>query len=445
MLAWMIAAKAAPVGIEQLIGIGIGVGVILILLLIIFIKSNLVICEPNEVVVISGRARKLKDGTVVGYRLLKGGRGFKWPIYETVKRLSLNNIPIELKVNKILAEGLIPIHIHGLANVKIAGNEEEGLPLALERFLGRNIEQISKVARETIDGNLRGVIANVSPEEANAKRIEIAEQVSTYARQDLKRLGLVLDFFKIQEIADSQGYLEAIGRKRNAEVLKEAQIAEATAQADARSISAQQRQKGKVAEAEAEMAITDAENRLAVHQADLQAKTNQAEERAKVAGRLARIVEEKELEQARVDRNRKRHEANTVIPAEAQKQAEELKAEGDSARILHNGKATAEAIRLMREQWEDGKTRELFLIQLLPELLEHITSVIADNLHIEKLTVLDSGQGEGLPTYFKGLTGSAVSVLEQLKNATGMDLPDLLQKAAENGEISPTALPKEKI
>jgi flotillin len=289
------------------------------------------------------------------------------------------------------------------------------------------------------------MIANVSPEEANAKRSELAKQVTEQAREDLRQLGLVLDFFKIQEISDEQGYLEAIGRKRNAEVRQEAQIAEATAEAEARIVAAEQKQKGKVAEAEAAITITEAENRLSVHQAELRAKTNEAEERAKVAGRIAKAKEEQELEGFRIERNRKRHEADTVVPAEAEKAAQALLAEGEAARILHNGKATAEAVKLMREQWEDGNTRELFLIHLVPELLNHITRFIADNLHIEKLTVLDSGQGEGLPTYFKGLTGSAVSVLEQLKNATGMDLPDMLQKAAEGSEASPSALPKEKI
>ena len=81
---------------DQIIGIVIFIGLFISMLIIVFIKANLVICQPNEVIIISGRKRKLSDGTVVGYRLIKGGRGFKFPILESVKRLPLTTIPIEV-------------------------------------------------------------------------------------------------------------------------------------------------------------------------------------------------------------------------------------------------------------------------------------------------------------------------------------------------------------
>jgi flotillin len=81
----------------------------------------------------------------------------------------------------------------------------------------------------------------------------------------------------------------------------------------------------------------------------------------------------------------------------------------------------------MREQWEKEDTRELFLIQQLPDILDKITSVVADNLSIDKVTVLDSGNGNGMPTYVKGVTGSVVAIMEQIKNATGLDIPDILR------------------
>lgn len=428
---------------SQIIGIGAGIGVIAIMLTIVFIKANLVICQPNEVVIISGRRRKLPDGTEIGYRIIKGGRGFKIPIIESVKRISLNNMAIEVKINRALSKGIIPVNVDGRANVKIAGSEKEGLSNAIERFLGKNLNEIAHVAKETIEGSLRGVLATVTPEEANAQRLELAERIAHEAGNDLHKLGLVLDFIKIQNISDDQGYLEAIGRKKNAEVVKNARIAEATAEAEARMVAAEQKRKGNVAEAEAEMIIAEAENKLSVHRAKLAAETNRSEQQAKVAGDIARVEEEQRLEDGRVELNRKKYEADVVVPAEAGKKAEELKARGEAAKILEDGKATAEAIKLMQTQWKDGNTRELFLIQMLPELLDKVTKVIADNLHIEKLTVLDSGNGNGLPTYMKNLTNSAVTILEQLKNATGLDLPGLLQNASNKNKKNSGDIPKE--
>lgn len=429
---------------SQLIGIFIGTGFALIMLIIIFIKANLIICQPNEVLIISGRRRKLSDGTQIGYRVIKGGRSFKIPIIESVSRIPLNNIPIEIRIQKALCKGIIPINIDGRANVKIAGNEKDGILNAIERFLGKNLNEISQVAKETIEGSLRGVLATVTPEDANSQRTRLAEQVAEQARKDLLKLGLVLDFFKIQNISDDHGYLEAIGLKENAKVQKDARIAEATAEAEARMVSAEQKRKGSVAEAEAYIVINEAQNKLSVHRSELAVKSNQAEERAKIAGHIARVEEEQKLEANRIDLNRKKYEADEIIPAEARCKAAELKAQGESSKILEDGKATAEAIRLMQAQWKEGNTRELFLIQMLPDLIDKITRVVSDNLHIEKLTVLDSGNGNGIPSHVKNLTNSAITILEQIKNATGLDLPGLLQDAAKpkgNGSQIPKELP----
>ncbi len=427
---------------DETIGIAIFGGVMALMLFIIFIKANLVICQPNEVVIISGRKRKLPDGTMLGYRLIKGGRGFKFPIIESVKRISLTTIPIEIHLNKALSQGMIPIDLDGRANVKIAGSEKDGLSNAIERFLGRSLQEISVLARETIEGSLRGVLATVTPEEANARRLELAEKVAEQARVDLLKLGLVLDFVKIQNISDGQGYLDAIGRKKNAEVIKEAKIAEATAEAEARAVSAEQKRKGRVAETEAELAIVAAENRLNVHRSELAIGSNQASEKAKLAGEITRIAEQCKLETERIAMNQQKYTAEIVVPAEAEKKAHELKAQGEAAKILEDGRATAEAIKMMQSQWEDGKTRDLFLIQLLPKLMDKVTRVLADNLHIEKLTVLDSGDGNGLPSHLKGLTGSVVTVIEQLKNATGIDIPTLLNQHTNLAE-SNSLIPKE--
>ncbi len=427
----------------QLTGIALGLGALALLLILVFIKANMIICHPNEVLVLSGRKRKLPDGTVVGYRIIRGGRGFKWPFIESVKRLPLTTRTIDIDLSKVLCAGMIPVNIEGRANVKIAGREEEGLENAIERFLGKGIDAVDRTSKQVLDGSLRGVVATVSPEDANARRLEIAEQTAERAREDLRRLGIVLDFFQIQSISDDQGYLEAIGRKRNAEVLRDAQIAEAQADAEAREVSAEQQRIGREAEIKAEKAIIQHENQLAVQRADLQAEANRAEEKASVAGEIARAEEQVVLETTRAELSAKREEADTVVPARARREAALLKAEGKAAKILENGRAMSEAVELMRNQVQAGATEDLFLIQMLPGLLDKVTRVVADNLRVDKLTILDSGDGEGLPTYVKNLTNSAITMLEQLRNATGVDLERLAMTAAEQDKRKDSELPKE--
>ena len=160
----------------QIIGIAIFLGAIAILLLIAFIKTNVVICRPNEIVIISGRQRKGPDGQKIGYRVIRGGRGFKWPFIESVSRLSLNTRTIKVNLDKVLCSGMIPVEIEGRANIKLAGRSEEGMENAIERFLGKSEENIDKTAQQVIEGNLRGILALYSPEAANTARLETSKR-----------------------------------------------------------------------------------------------------------------------------------------------------------------------------------------------------------------------------------------------------------------------------
>lgn len=424
----------------QLIGIAIFIGVIAFSAIIIFIKSNIVLCQPNELVVLAGRKRKLADGTKIGYRVLRGGRGFKRPMLESVARMSLNTISIELTLARAMCSGMIPVSVEGRASVKLAGQAEHGMDAAIERFLGKGAEAVTKAAKQALEGALRGVIATMTPEEANANRLKLASEAAEIARRDLKRLGIVLDFLQIQEITDAEGYLQAIGRQQNAAVQRDARIAEATAEADARKVSAEQKRISREAEIAADLEIIAKEAALEVKRSNLAAAENEARERASVAGEIARMEEETKLQTGRAVLKEKQQEADVVVPARAERAAKVLAAEADAARIQANGRATAEAIESMQAQWQDGATRELFLIQLLPELTDKITSVLSDNLRIDRLTILDSGDGEGLPNFVKNLTNSTVTVLEQIKNATGVDLTDLAKRADSGGDLK---LPKD--
>ncbi|MEM1180256.1 MAG: SPFH domain-containing protein [Acidobacteriota bacterium] len=425
----------------QMTGIALGLGGLGALLTFIFIKTNIVICQPNEIVIISGRKRKAEDGTVYGYRILRGGRGFKWPFIESVARLSLNTEPLALHLPKVLTDGMIPIAIEARANIKLAGSTEAGMDNAIERFLGKDKGAMVGSAKQTLEGALRGLVADYKPEEANRKRLELANAVSERARGDLRNLGIVLDFFQIHEITDENGYLEAIGRKRNAAVRRDATIAEAEAEAEARKVAAEQKRLGREAEIASELEVIVKENALSVRQSELAAESNRAEQRARVATDIARVEQQVELESKRTELAERREQADTVIPARAQLEASRMLAAGDAASILEEGKAQAAALQELRQEWENGEARDLFLIRLLPELLDKVTSVVSDNLRLDKLTVLDGGQGEGLSNYVNNLTGSAVVMLEQLKNATGVDLAELASSGGKDGPNS--QVPKE--
>jgi len=195
----------------------------------LIVKNLLYVCTPSEVLVFSGRARQMADGSWLGYRIIKGGRSIRMPIIEAVDRIDLTNMIIEITVRNAYSRGGIPLTVQGVANIKVPG-EEPMIRNTLERFLGRSREEIMRIARETLEGNLRGVLATLTPEQVNEDKEAFAQKLTEEAEHDLNRIGLVLDTLKIQNVSDDVGYLDAIGRMRSAHIRRNALIAEADAQ-----------------------------------------------------------------------------------------------------------------------------------------------------------------------------------------------------------------------
>ena len=169
---------------------------------LIFLKY-LKICGPNEVFVISGRQRMLGSRRV-GYRLVQGGRAFVIPFLERVNRLDLTNMVIDVQVRGSYSKGGIPLNVDAVANLKVASSEPT-IGNAIERFLGKHRSELVHVAKDTLEGNLRGVLATLTPEEVNNDRVKFAQSLLHEADVDLKRLGLVLDTLKIQNVSDDKG------------------------------------------------------------------------------------------------------------------------------------------------------------------------------------------------------------------------------------------------
>ena len=161
-------------------------GVVLVILTTV--RSLIIICPPNRVAVISGRSRQLSDGRTVGYRAIRGGRTLRVPLLERVSWMELNTIPIEVSVMNAYSKGAIPLHVQGIANVKVS-SVEGLLQNSVERFLEVPQSEIAAIAKETLEANLRGVLATLTPEEVNEDRLKFAQTLIEEADDDIKTLG----------------------------------------------------------------------------------------------------------------------------------------------------------------------------------------------------------------------------------------------------------------
>ncbi len=390
------------------------------------VRANLKICQPNEVLIFSGRRRALTDGSSLGYRVIRGGRGFRIPILERVDRLGLNTIPIDLTVTNAYSKGGIPLAVRAIANVKVASTEPE-LNNAVERLLGKPLNDIQLIAKETLEGNLRGVVALLSPEEVNEDRLKFARELVQEADTDLSALGLQLDTFKIQSVEDDRGYLNAIGRQQTAHIIAAAEIAEADRHEAAR-----------LAEARVDKSVAEAENEVRIIKAQLAAKSEAEEAKIDVAADLARATAEQELAVQEIELAEKRQRAQIVVKAEAERRAKEEAAKGNAARIFEDGQAEVEVLRRKLSLWQQAgpDAERLFLIQMLPDILKEVIKTV-DNLKIDKLTVVDGGRaGEGVPAVFSQIAGSTPALLESLKASTGVDIAALLNRAHSESNVS---------
>ncbi len=405
--------------------------VVIVIVALMAIKSLVVICPPNRVAVISGRNRGITDGRTVGYRVIKGGRTIRIPILEKVDYMDLNTISIDVAVSNAYSKGAIPLDVQGVANIKVSSREGL-LENSVERFLGRGVDFIQKIAKENLEANLRGVLSTLTPEEVNEDRLKFAQTLIDEADDDIKTLGLELDVLKIQNVTDQVGYLEAVGRRRTAQVLKEARESEAQQEADAEEAEALGRRRAELARVDSDLAIVEERNKLRVRSAQLEALALAEEEEAKVAGAKARVVAEQGLEQERIQLQQRRLEADVVAPAQAEKEALELQAKGQAAKIIEDGAAQVKVLEQLTAQYNaaGASAQDIFVLNMLPELVERITDTVK-GIDIDRITVIDGGNGSGggaLPGLASQMPAAVISINEQIEAATGVNILDSLVK-----------------
>ena len=74
----------------------VGIVAVLILGTVIW-ASRYVKVPPNQALIVSGRGVSVSPGVKSGFRIVRGGATFIWPVLERVDRLSLEIMTIDVK------------------------------------------------------------------------------------------------------------------------------------------------------------------------------------------------------------------------------------------------------------------------------------------------------------------------------------------------------------
>jgi flotillin len=345
------------------------------LMALMLLSRNYIKVSPNQAAVISGRSRKLRDGTVVGYRLVRGGATLLVPFLEKVEYLSLNVLTVPLATSRAYTVQGVPVSVKAVANVKIKG-DDDSMRAAAERFLGMRPEEFHKLVFQTLEGHLRAILGTLTVEEINNDRQSFAQKLTTEAAGDLEKMGIGLDALTIQEISDEEGYLDALGQRRTAEVQRDAEIGRAEALRDSKIKAALAMQEGEKVRLASEADIAASTRETEVKRAQFQAEIKREQATSEQAGPLSEAKARQEVvaQEVRVERIRtqeqiavqeqevlrreKELEATVVKKAEAERRAAVLVAQGqqEAAILEAEGRkrsliaaAEAESEKLQRE------------------------------------------------------------------------------------------------
>ena len=416
--AWTNDRNDSPVVLGAVGGVFIG-----LIALTLISRWMIRICRPHEMLVVTGSRSNQGNQGVKGYRVVaNGGWTFVKPILETARRMDVTLLPVVVEVRNAYSHGGTPLNIQAIANVKVS-TDPEVRNNAIERFLGHDPAEIVQVAKENLEGNLRSVLAQLTPEQVNEDRLRFAEQIADDVGQDMRRLGLQLDTLKIQSVFDDVDYLNSISRRRVAQIVRDAEIAEAEAIGQAERVEAEMEEVAEVMRTEADTVVLQKTNEVRTKVAQMEKQARSEEERTTAAEQEARARAEQQLQKVRAELERLRLKAEEVLPAQASQKAKELRARGQAAATAEDVKASALVNDLLTQVWDEaGSTAELvFLLQQIEMVLSQATRLPA-RLKLQRVTALDGNGAQSLASLVALNHVVVRQFFEQVNEILGIDL-----------------------
>ncbi|BCJ96241.1 flotillin [Anaerocolumna cellulosilytica] len=464
---------------EAIIIAGSIVGAILLFVLLITTMWKRV--PQDKAVVVTGLKK----------RVISGGGGFVIPLLERSDKISLENMKIEIRTEGARTEQGVDIRADGVAVIKVKSDKESILNAVEQFYTGKEqqtIDIIKDTAKDVLEGKLREIISKMTVEEIYKDREKFASQVQEVAAVGLSSMGLELKAFTIRDISDKNGYLEALGKPRIAEVKKNAAIAEAEALKETKIKVSEAERLGEEAKIIAETHVAEAnkEKELKIQayreeQETVKAKADSAYqiEKNKVAKEVtetAMLVEltkkEKETEIQEKEASRREKELlatvnkqadadmykiskqadakkyselkdaeafgmSIKVKAEAEAEAIRIKGEAEAAAILAKGKAEAETMEKKAAAYKlyNNAAVTQMIIDKLPDIAASVAEPLAKT---EKIVIIDNGSGaDGNAKGAAKVSGYVTDIISQLPETieamTGFNFMDAV-KAKFSGE-----------
>lgn len=441
-------------------------------------------CPSDKLLVVYG---KTKGGQAS--EVMHGGAKFIMPIIQDYEFLSLKPMAMEIDLRGALSNQNIRVDVPASVTISIS-NQDGVMQNAANHLLGLSAEAIKEQASDIIFGQMRQVISNMSIEQINTDRDTFLENIQTNLTTELSKIGLKLINVNVKDIKDESGYIEALGKEAAAKAINDAKVkvAEENKSGDIGASKADQIRRTQVAEANAQAEIgekeADMRNRIKTSEADSKAVEGEnlakmsiaksdAERKVAEAEALKESVSAQKVQAAKAEEDALKQEkitedarakkvqstlyADTVVPAEIQKQKLVIDAQAEAEQIREVAKGKADAKYSEMEAEAKGiyeilsKTAEGFqniveaaggnvqgaIQMMMADKMESLMSIQMEaikGINIDTITVWDNGGGNG--------TGSGSSTTDFIQNflksapqwssifnSVGAEFPQLLQGA----------------
>lgn len=392
-------------------------------------------------------------------KIIRGG-GYLLRRFQTSTPVSLTSFQLKLSTPRVYTNAGVPIVADAVAMVKVA-DTLNGIANYAEQFLGKEQEEIELEIIEVLGSNLRAILSKMTVEDINSDREKFNTDVQEIAQKQLDLMGFKITSLGLTDLRDADennGYLENLGRPRIAEVRKYAEIAEANTERETRIHRAQTDQEAKEEEYKRQISIAESRKQKDLKDAAFMEETERARAKSEQSyelekAKLAMEIQEEELnmqfmareravrleeEESKVrktkadasyyetTRTAEAEAKRSVIDGEAKAKIKRDEGAAEAEVIRERGKAEAESRKLLAEAMEEHG--DVIIAEKLIEMIPIFAEKVAQPLNnIDSVKIIDSGNGQSVPSFGRSVTQTMVDMQEPLKEMTGIDIGEMLK------------------
>src|SRR5438128_1382493 len=458
----------------------VGLMVLVVALLSSFLASLYRKAGPHEALVVYGFR---------GTRIVKGHGTVIFPMVEMFHQLSLELMSFDVApMQDLYTKQGVAVTVEAVAQIKVK-SDLESIQTAAEQFLTKTPDQRESLIRLVMEGHLRGISGQLTVEQIVKEREMVAERMRSTCADDMNKMGLEVVSFTIKEVRDKNEYIVNMGRPDVARIKRDADVAaaeadrdtaikraEATrasaiakAQADQERVLAETLSQAKQAEAQRDLDIKKANYLETVKKQQAQAdkayeiqtnvmqqqvvaesvriqqiereqqiKVQEAEILRREKELIATVLKAAEVERQRIGVIAEAEKARLATEAEGHAAATRTQGEAEAEIIFKKGDAEARAMNVKAEAFQEYNQAAV-VDKLLTGLPEVVRALAAPLSHIDKVTIVSTGNGDAAGAY--KLTGHMTKIAAQVpalfEALSGMQMSELLSKVRLIGDQAP--------